>query len=744
MAEAKRFLIAPYNSGLQKDLKPWMIPDDAFELLQNAYVWRERVRKRIGSTSLFGTGPAPANPQLLSRFRINLGTTNGGGNFPAAPSMVPGIVFKVGQMFSIGQEMFTVNVTGAPAAMLSTGAGAGTYNTTDGAFTFAGAAALTAVYFYPAEPAMGFGELDTLNINFERYIGYDTQFAYEYQATGGWERLALGAALWTAGAGATNTQFFYSAMYRGLAADDLVLFTTNNTPSNTGDGIRYFDGTTWIQLTQSYSAAANTLILGCRLIVQFKGRLVLLNLLEEPGAATTSRFQNRARFSQVGTPINADSWHEAPGTYGKGGHVDAPTQEEIISAQILRDRLIVYFERSTWELAYTGNEILPFLWQNINIELGSESTFSLIPFDKGILGIGEVGIHTCNGVNVERIDNKIPDDIYRIQNDNAGIERVFGIRDYDAELAYWAIPNVNTPDTTAAPLIFPNRLLVYNYRNNSWARWDDSITAFGYINLNNAVTWSQLIQIQWQNWGTPWGAGQNQARQNRVLAGNQEGYTFYMGRGEFCNAPSRQITNITIGAPALTLRIIDHNLTTLDFILIKNVTGTGDMTNLNDEIFSVGAIVDANNIQIFPGNVIVAVGVYSGGGTIATVSQITIRTKQFNFFVPEGQNFSIDQVDMLVARTALSEISVLVVPNTGSLAVQSLILETRPYDPNIYPYEPFQDLLWHVIYPEAQGSFIQFEIGWDTDQMKDADISGSNFELHAMIFHAMPTAARLQ
>lgn len=737
MATSQRFLIAPYSSGLQKDLKPWLLPEDAFELLQNAYVWRGRVRKRLGSASLIGTAPVSTNPQLISRFRINIGTTNGAGNLAGN---VPGIKFKVGQMFSIAQEMLTVNVPGAPAAMISTGAATGTYNIVTGAYTIVGATALTAVYFYPAEPAMGFGELDTNTINFERYIGFDTQFAYEYQATGGWERLALGAALWTG----TDSQFFYPMMYRGTDANDLVLFATNNTPSSTGDGIRYFDGSTstWVQFTQSYGPFANQLILGCRLIVQFKGRLLLLNTLEQPGLATTIRYQSRLRFSQVGNPGLVDSWYQAPLTYGKGGFIDAPTEQEIISAQILRDRLIVYFERSTWEVVYTGNQIIPFVWQNINIELGSESTFSLISFDKGILGIGEVGIHSCNGVNVERIDHKIPDDIYDIQNASAGVERVFGIRDYDTELAYWAIPSVNTPNPE---VVFPNRLLVYNYRNDSWARWDDSVTAFGYINLNNAVTWSQLTQNQWQSWVTPWGAGQNQSRMNRVLAGNQEGFTFYMTDTLARNAPSRQITDVVIAPPAVTLTIIDHNLTTDDYILIENAAGTGDIANLNGKIFPVSGVVDPDTIQIFPRPAYnINVGTYHGGGTMATVSAIDIRTKQYNFFVPEGRNFSIDKIDMSVTRTPSSEIAIRVLPSSGDLSVGSLLLETRPYNAAIYPYEQFQDQLWHTVYPNSTGSFIQFEMLWDIDQMQDPGISLEDFELHAMLFYTSRNSDRLE
>ena len=46
-----RFLVGfnDTNSGLQTDLRPWLIADNAFEVLNNAYVFRGRVRKRFGS-----------------------------------------------------------------------------------------------------------------------------------------------------------------------------------------------------------------------------------------------------------------------------------------------------------------------------------------------------------------------------------------------------------------------------------------------------------------------------------------------------------------------------------------------------------------------------------------------------------------------------------------------------------------------------------------------------------------------
>jgi hypothetical protein len=733
----QKFLIAPFKSGLVNELKPWLIPEDAFERLQNVYVWRGRVKKRIGSLPLFTATPA-TNPQLVSRLRINVGTTSGAGNLAGN---VPGVTYAIGQMFSIGQQMWTVNAAGAPAAMLrSSGAGTGTYDTGTGAFVFAGAAATTDVYFYPATPVMGFPEFETTNINFERYLAFDTQFSYEFTTTG-WERLALGTATWTG----SDSDFFSSTMYRGATPDIDVLFAVNNTPT---DGIRYFDGTTWFQLAQSYSTAANTSILGARIVVQFKGRLVLLNTYENDGTPATVQYPNRARFCQLGDPTQVDAWYQPPVAYGKGDFIDAPTQQQIISAQIFKDRLIVYFERSTWELVYTGNQILPFTWQNINIELGSESTFSLIQFDKGIVGIGDTGIHVCNGTNVERIDEKIPDDIYDIQNANAGVDRVYGIRDYDAELAYWAIPSV---DEGTANLTYPNRLLVYNYVNNSWAYWDDSVTAFGYIQLSAEVQWEDIDDIEWAGWEAPWNSGRNQSRMRRVVAGNQEGYTFYMDKGITTNAGSLQITDIAIGAGnILTLTVQNHNILSGEFVFIDYVTGSVDMANLNDMIYEV-INVTVHTFTIYAPTV--AAGVYSGGGTVATVSQIDILTKQYNFFLNEARNVSLDQIDMLVTRTAESEITVDVVPSTGNTPTQSLTLETAPYGADFSPFEIYQDLLWHAIYPEVFGTYVQLHIYWTESQMmgiKTVDptdtaiISRADFQMHAMVLYVQPTAYRLQ
>ena len=213
----------------------------------------------------------------------------------------------------------------------------------------------------------------------------------------------------------------------------------------------------------------------CRIIVPFFNRLLLLNTIENdnstfgasPGTGTATAYVNRCRYSFNGSPFARNAWYEknqsdsdvgatavANNNIAAGaGSIDAATEEQIISAEFIKDRLIVYFERSTWEIVYTGNEVLPFRWQKLNTELGSQSTFSTVPFDRAVLTIGNTGVHSCNGVNVERIDDKIPDEIFEFATKNSNTLRTVGIRDYYTELVYWTF----VYDTITPTQTFPTK-----------------------------------------------------------------------------------------------------------------------------------------------------------------------------------------------------------------------------------------------------------------------------------------------
>lgn len=723
---SQRFLIAPYDtdSGLTTDVKPWRIPDTAFSTLNNAYVFRGRVRKRFGSRWF-------SNDPLKSRLRMNIGVIGGALTIPAGANTL-----QIGQMFSVGADRFTITQLGLNVATLTTNpAVTATINTVPNPNTvaFVGAVPGTIVYWYPALPVMGLLSLQTGNINNDFLIGFDQNYAYQY--TNGWERLNLGVSTWVG----SDSQFFWGATWTGTTAADKFFFVTNF-DQNDPNYMRYLDTTlTWNTFRPVINGAVN--LDSCRIIVPFHNRLVCLNTWENG-----LNYTNRARYSWIGDPSdNANAF-----LTGNGSAIDASTTESIVSSEFIKDRLIVYFERSTWELVYTGNQAYPFTWQQINTELGAESTFSVVPFDRVALGVGNVGVHACNGANVERIDNKIPQEVFDIHDTDEGPKRVYGIRDYFTELVYWTFPDTTTD--TDNP--YPRKVLVYNYKTATWAFFDDSITVFGYFQpaltgTVETVTWDSTT-VTWDD-PVPWGSGSSQARFRQVAAGNQEGYTFICDSTVATNAAVLQITNVATVAAMTQLTVINHNVRVGDFLYIQNAVWSDASNGLNDQIFQVTSVTDNQTFTIGP--VAPFTGTYAGGGLISRVSKIEITTKQFNFFAEEGRNAYISKIDFMVDTTKSGRITAnYFVSTSGATLLQDSaangtllgtgILETFPYAS--IPFESGTTRVWHPVYFQADGEVVQFQLILTDDLMVDTTVRDQNFELHAMCIYADKTSYRFQ
>lgn len=748
-----RFFIAPYdsNSGQQDNIRSWLIPDEAFEELTNAYVFRGRVRKRFGTQWL-------GNTQSLTRLRVKIGTTNGAGTintFVPLLGGVPIVTPAIGQMFSINDQIFTVDVLGNPAVLLISGTAVlATFDTTTGQLIINGAAAAADVFYYPALPVMGLLTYETGDINSEITVAFDTRFSYQY--ANGWLRLngeiTPGASVWAG----DNTEFFWATTWTGILASDKVFFVTN---FNENEPMRTFFMNNW-DFFRPQLTAAPTYLNSALILVVFKNRLVAFNTWEG-AVAPGLNYQNRVRWSTAtGSPLDVNAWRDD--IPGLGNFTDAPTSESITTVEFVKDRLIVFFERSTWELVFTGNQVTPFVWQQINTELGAESTFSIVPFDKVAIGVGNVGIMACNGANVERIDNKIPDSVFEIHNLDGGVERVYGIREFFLELIYWTFPNAEADSTRP----YPDRILVYNYKTGTWAFFEDSITVFGYFQRVTGVTWSDST-VTWDD-PISWSGASTGARFRQVIAGNQEGWTFFCNPDASKNQASLQITNIAVVNNVLTITAIDHNLDEDQFVYITDVVGTGNLEEINNIIYRITSIVDANNFKILfeddDGTIIA--GTYQGAGVITRVPNINILTKQYNFYIDQGRNAYISKVDFMVDRTAIGELSVDYFVSTShtpitqeaignNVAMGQNILETAPYA--TVPFENDADRVIHSVYFQADGEFIQLEMYMSDKQMTtviaedngdgsftyDA-IAFQDIQLHSMIIFAQPTSYRNQ
>lgn len=787
-----RFLIAPLNTGLKTDVRPWLIPEDAFTQLNNAYIFRGRIRKRFGSTYMLDGVP------LSSRLGITVATTDGSGNVSGT---VPGSVFQPGQAFSVGNEIFTVYQTGTPADMLDTGsATVKTYNTNNGAFVINGAAAMTPVIFYPSTPVMGLDVYELGQINNQPSLAFDTQFAYLYNGSN-WLRVVPTSGINPVWHG-DDLNFFWCSNWSGITADQVVLFISNfnasvGTPSVTDDPIwaysTEFTGANipWLPFGYSPNATINpanlqpytvtqttmsggghagdtivSFVQTALIVLPFKDRLILLNTIEttvtstptgvtpsQYTGGTNTQYVNRCRYSINGSPFADGAWLQPNFVFynstttvttpaSGAGFIDAPTEEAIVSAEFIKDRLIVYFQESTWELVYTGNQIQPFVWQKINTELGAEGTFSIVPFDTVVLGVGNVGVHACTGANVARIDNNIPDQVFMIKDKNEGVERVAGIRDYYTEMVYWTFPNIDQNPNEK----YPNKVLVYNYKTGAWALNDDCITAFGYFEQQSDYLWQNLI-IPWQEANFTWTEGVVQAQFRQIIAGNQQGWIFIVNPEVSRNAGVMQITNITLMGTTLTFTIINHTLGNEDYIYIENASS---VPNINNTIFQVTFVTVNTVTAYFDGTL---GGTYNGGATVARVSNIQIQSKQLNPYISKGKNVYLAKIDFCILRTSAGQITVDYFPSSSELsmiqagtATQSImgngILETTPYA--LYPLEASQVRLWHPVYFQTSGEFIQFLMYFTPSQITNPAIAFSDFELEGMIWHTSPTSTRLQ
>jgi len=342
----------------------------------------------------------------------------------------------------------------------------------------------------------------------EQLIAFHSKKAFLYNpGTAAFNDISFTAGPTAISWGGNYDNFFYASNYANA------LWVTNNVFNTTNQtyGIRYYNGnsaTGWNDFNPAIDAS--NFLISALIVIPLKGRLVVLNTTEGPNAGSTNNFQARARWSQRGTPYvanavtpfgtDASAWRsDIP---GRGGFIDADTTERIVGVEVIQDTAIVNFQFSTWRLRYTGNEILPFIWERINTQYGAEGTLTTVPFDEFSLQISRRGITKSTFNDVDRIDLDIPDYVDNFSSGNLdnsvsvstttsqGINRICSVRDYQKRLVYWSYPDQGTFAYT------PTKILCWNYQDNTWGTFLQGFTCFTNYKFTSDNTWS--------TWTTPW------------------------------------------------------------------------------------------------------------------------------------------------------------------------------------------------------------------------------------------------
>jgi hypothetical protein len=671
--------IAGNQTGLVQDREEHLLPADAYPILVNAYVWRERIIRKQGSQTLgrlqriftsVSIGTSSDSPWTFNLFTLSSITET-------TAQLNPGnVVIVMGGVTFTDQGNGTLtSATPGNSGVLNYSTGAITLTTTVGS----GTTATASFKYYPGLPVMGLRNRDLNSTNNQLTIAFDTVYAYIFAANG-WQEFIPGTT-WTG----NDDEFFWHMNYWILNTQRL--FWVTNGSGASGDPIRYTNGSAWFDFAPQIDSVPNYLF-QCLCMLPFRGRMLVFNTWEGITQSGSSNNAVRIRWSALGSPLpsqNANAWRDD--IPGQGGFIDIPVNQSIVSVGQIRDNVVIYCSRSTWQLRYTGRSIAPFQLEQVNTELGAEGTFSTVQFDTTFVGIGDKGIVECDSFKSERIDIKIPDLVFSFNDTTSGMEiqsgteRIQSVRDFVKKLAYWTYP---AQQGYPYPVIYPTNRLVYNYENDSWSIFTDSITALGTFVATSGRTWANT-KIPWSQCNFPWINDQKSVLE--IIGGNQQGFVSYLD-AQVGNDPTLSISDITgnITTPT-SIYSANHNLTNDMVIQITGITGS-HFTNLNNEIFSV-AIVDANNFLLYIYNPsgdafttpqLDASGTYNGAGLIAIRDNFVIQSKKFNF-ADDGQSIQMGFIDLLMSATSAGAISLYVYANYNETDAVNILPQNN--DPSL-------------------------------------------------------------
>lgn len=559
----------------------------------------------------------------------------------------------------------------------------------------------------------------------------------------------------------TPTTFSIPLDSSALAINNTGIFQTLTSSGITPDqdGIRWYDGDPtsaappnnpgWVNFApplSEYDPMRNPnpqYLIGCKVIIPFKNRLLCGGVYLATSVSVPQFIPNRFVYSQVGTPFYTNplpidiasqtpdvaAWYQVA---GRGGFIGAPIDDQIITVGENEDVLITVFETQPLKLIFTSNDTLPFIFQTISAELGGISTFAAVKLDTGILGVGYYGFTLTTSTSVQRIDLQIPDEVFDIAQANNKALRITGIRDYQKEFVFFTYcPSNRNQDT------FNTKTLVYNYRENNWAQFEETFTTYGTFRRITNRTWANIGQIYgtWSNWTDPWDFGLANAFAPVIVGGNQQGFVMQRSFGT-SEQPSKfiqAITNNLVTSP-------DHGLHSGDFIEISGMIGS---TNLNGTIQEV-TVQSPDTFTINDP----AIGAYLGGGVYTMLSRPFFQTKQFPIFWSDGR-----QVRIGTTRLLLEENSV---PSAGISPPQITVniyasqnSKTPSNDPVVQPYFAFSNIvltcpeidttfgaaqsqIWHRLSTSINGDTIQLGFTLSNVQMRDKNINQKEIILHAI------------
>jgi hypothetical protein len=541
----------------------------------------------------------------------------------------------------------------------------------------------------------------------------------------------------------------------------------------------------------SYSIAqlppAQYYLVGCRMIVPFKDRLLFIGAVVQTSIGVPIYLSDTVVYSQNGTPYYTASFTgdpslsttifteilvptnktASPAAYwsdqtGFGGFVSAGISQEILTVASNEDVLIMGFPQTQTRFVYTGNDILPFNFFLIDSELSSASTFSVINMGSSVLTRGDRGFIQTTQRQAQRIDYEILENTFQVGLRQNGAERFTAQRDYDNEWVYF------TYRSNQNSYKFPTQTLQYNYREGSWAIFNETYTHYGQFRKASGFTWATVGKKYptWSSWNAPWNASTSTLLNPDVIAGNQQGFIVIRDEG------TNESDSLTIQSISLnTVTCPNHCLNNGDYIVISGCIG-GIASQVNGKIFSVAPPITTDTFTL-NGESDITADTYFGGGLIKRMYRPIIQTRQFPVGWDIGRKTRIGVQQYLLTATPKGQIQLLIylsqdsaTPyNAGGIVpyqdvfnssliystvlytcIESTNLGLTPANMNLLMIgtpegTTGQSQIWHRVSTSLIGDTVQLGFTMSDAQMRDINFNNqfTEIELHGFNLEVYPS-----
>lgn len=711
------FLISNYATGYDRELQPWLLPNDAFYELFDGYVYRGVTNKRDGYSGFAnGTDGDYTESRIVNNIP-DFATGQNNTGVVLAPINLPNVPISRGSVtVTDGTESHTDNGLGAfPTAA------AGTINYTTGVITgfqfnaASGDPVLVGFDYFPGLPVMGIMNFYPTN-NIRELIVADTRNINKYNPTT--QRL-VNVTHTTTYSTVTNKDFWSWVNYADASSNPRLLFT------NGVDPIQQYTGTTVTDYVPTFADTP----LSARQIFNYKDRLVLFYTRE-----VATYYPKRIRIS--GTGANCDVFdNTAPGA----GFIDIPDNTQFFGAAFNRDDLLFYTEGGTWNLKYTGNDVTPFTLQKIDGSRGSKATFAVISYLNRTMASSPRGLTICDGYQLDRMDNNIPDFAF---NDISGryFDRCFSaFLDEDRDV-YMLYPSDGDDKPANVPADGSDRILITNFEEDNFAIYRIPLSCMGNFQSTSTILWQDLTAANgYANWDIlagqfgNWNAFPYDEGDPVTIGGGHKGEIWRLNNTESVDNPQPVRAITIIDQQRISVTTDWNNYEVGDVINFEAVLGMVEINNRQGAIESTPT--PYNTFVVNFGDNFGGFTAYISGGIAAKTIELIATSKKLNPWVDSDKKVRCGWIYFYVstASTTLKDDLGVNVPAFLQIKVLTNNNEGTNWSDPTFEYlvdcSPINNeqggKKWVKIWINQVGQFLQFQMSNNQ--------AGAQIKVHAMM-----------